>query len=331
MGIDFKNPEFLFLLLPFAGAVFWYVYSRLYLKGAAIAVPSEAIVSGQRSFRVKTYRYLPVLRFLSVFVLILALARPGKGVNYASVKNLGIDIMVALDVSGSMKGEDFQPKNRLMVAKQVLKDFVAKRKSDRIGLVVFSGEAHFQCPLTIEHQMITDIVDEIDFDTVPEDGTAIGEALALAASRMLDSGARSKIILLLTDGMNNRGSIDPETAAKLCAESGIRVYAVGIGKDGKVRYPSDAGFLFGRQYLYNHFDETGIRKIADATSGKFYRATSGGVLWEKISDIDRLERSEFETRQYYEFYDRFQILLAIAMGLFFLEVLLRSVLYRKVP
>lgn len=331
MGIDFKNPEFLFLLIPFAGAVFWYVYSRLYLKGAAIAVPSEAIVSGERSFRVRTYRYLPALRFLAVLFLILALARPGKGVTYTSVKNLGIDIMVALDVSGSMKGEDFQPKNRLMVAKQVLKDFVAKRKSDRIGLVVFAGEAHFQCPLTIEHQMITDIVDEIDFDSVPEDGTAIGEALALSASRMIESRASSKIILLLTDGMNNRGTIDPETAAKLCGESGIKVYTVGIGKEGRVRYPAGTGFLFGRQYLYNHFDETGLRKIADATSGKFYRATSGGVLWENIRDIDRLERSEFDTRQYYEFYDRFQVFLAIAMGLFFLEVLLRSVLYRKVP
>ncbi len=332
LGIEFKNPAFLLLLVPFAAAVFFYYYRRFDERGAAIAVPSERIVPERASIRARTYRYLPALRFTAVFFLIIALARPGKGVDYSSVRNLGIDIMIALDASLSMKGEDFQPKNRLEVAKQVVQDFISRRRSDRIGLVVFAGDAFLQCPLTQEREMVSDITGEVDFTTVNEDGTAIGEALALGASRMTESTAKSRIILLLTDGMNNRGSIDPETAARLCAESGIKVYTVGIGKEGKVPYPAGSGgFLFGKQYLYNHFDETILRKIADMTGGKFYRATSSGVLWENIRDIDALERSVIESRSYHEFFDRFQIFIIIASALFFLELLLRSVFYRKLP
>ncbi len=331
-GIEFKNPAFLLLLVPFAAAVFFYYWRRFDERGAAIAVPSEQIVPGRGSIRARTYRFLPALRFAAVFFLIIALARPGKGVDYSSVRNLGIDIMIALDASLSMKGEDFQPKNRLEVAKQVVQDFISRRRSDRIGLVVFAGEAFLQCPLTQEREMVSGITGEVDFTTVSEDGTAIGEALALAASRMTESTAKSRIILLLTDGMNNRGSIDPETAAGLCAESGIKVYTVGIGKEGKVPYPAGSGgFLFGKQYLYNHFDETILRKIADMTGGKFYRATSSGVLWENIRDIDALERSVIESRSYHEFFDRFQTFIIIAAALFFLELLLRSVFYRKLP
>ncbi len=234
--------------------------------------------------------------------------------------------MITLDASPSMSSEDFQPKNRLEVAKGVIKDFIKLRKNDRIGLVIFSGEAYFQCPLTLEHQMVEDIVDEINFDSVDKDGTAIGEAVALSASRMTDKGARSKMILLLTDGVNNRGIVDPETASKLCAEMGIKIYTVGIGKkDVAVKF-------FSTQKVYrNHFDPESLRTISETTGGKFYQADSGGVLWEKIKDIDRLERSDIEVRHYHEFYDRFQWPLFIAMALFFLELLLRSVVYRKIP
>lgn len=308
-----------------------YLYRRIGQRGAAIAVSSEMVVGLRTSIRVATYRFLPVLRFASIFLLIIALARPGKSVDLTSIKNPGIDIMIVLDVSDSMMGEDFEPDHRLGVARRVVKDFIARRTTDRLGLVVFSGDAYLHCPLTLDHAVVGELVDELDFDTVEEEGTAIGEAIALAAARMIESTAKSRIILLLTDGMNNRGGIDPETAAALCAESGIRVYAVGIGRDGRVPYPAGGGLFRSRRFLVNHFDEKTLRNVADVTGGKFYRAESGGVLWENVRDIDRLERSDIETKVYREFHDGFQFFLAAAMLLFFLEITLRSVFYRKVP
>lgn len=330
-GLEFKNPEFLLLLIPFLAMVFFFIYKHLYRRNTAIAVSSERIITKRGSIRVKTYRFMNLFRFITIFFLIIALARPGRGIHYSSVKNTGIDIMITLDTSGSMMGEDFQPKNRLGVAKTVIKDFISRRRTDRIGLVVFSGDAYLQCPLTLEHQMVLDIVEDVDFHTVDEDGTAIGEALTLAASRMMDSRAKSKIILLLTDGMNNRGSIDPETAAKACSEIGIKIYSVGIGKEGRVPYPAGAAFMMGQRYLYNHFDETSLKNISNITSGKFYRATSSGVLWENIRDIDMLEKSEVDVKVYHEFYDKFQIFLLMAAVLFFMEIILKSVFYRKIP
>ena len=330
-GPDFKDPLYLLLLIPFAAAAAWYVYRRIGERGAAIAVSSTMVVEPRGSIRVATYRYLPVLRFASVFLLIVALARPGKSVDVSSIKNPGIDIMIALDLSDSMMGEDFEPDNRLTVAKRVVKDFIARRTNDRLGLIVFSGDAYLHCPLTVDHAVVGEIVDELDFDTVEEEGTAIGEAIALAASRMIESPAKSRVILLLTDGMNNRGGIDPETAAALCAEAGIKVYAVGIGREGGVPYPAGRGIFRSRRLIFNHFDEKMLRGVADVTGGKFYRAESGGVLWEKVRDIDRLEKSDIETRVYREFHDGFQYFLAAAMFLFFLEIILRSAFYRKVP
>ncbi len=330
-GFEFRNPEYLLLLIPFAAAVAYYYGRRRYRSESALAISSERILTRRRSVRALTYRYLSLLRFLTILLLIIGLARPGRGVDISSVKHHGIDIMIALDVSDSMMGEDFIPKNRLEVAKKVIKDFIGRRLSDRIGLVVFSGDAYLQCPLTIEHQMITAIVDEVGFDTVAEDGTAIGDAIALAASRMMDRKTKSRIVLLLTDGMNNRGSIDPETAARASADLGIRVYTVGIGKEGRVSYPSRGGIIFGKRYLTNHFDESGLQEIATITGGRFYRAQSSGVLWEKIEDIDRLERSEMTVRVYREFFDRFQFVMVLALSIFFCEVFLRSVFYRKVP
>ncbi|HOW82533.1 MAG TPA: VWA domain-containing protein, partial [Spirochaetota bacterium] len=196
--LEFKNPLLLLLLAPYAALVLWYFYARVYRRDSAVALSSERVLTKRRSFRVATYRFLPALRFAAILLLLVAVARPGKGVHYTSVKNLGIDIVIALDVSGSMQGEDFQPKNRLAVAKQVVADFISKRKHDRIGMVVFAGEAYLQCPLTVEHDMLTDILQEVDFGTVATDGTAIGDALGLAASRMTDDKAKSRIILLLT-------------------------------------------------------------------------------------------------------------------------------------
>jgi Ca-activated chloride channel homolog len=328
--LEFKNPALLLLLVPWAAMLAWYLFRGYYNREAAVAISSESVVRARVSIRVLTYRFLPALRFAAVLLLILALSRPGKGVDYSSIKNLGVDIMITMDVSPSMLAEDFQPKNRLAVSKQVIKDFVGRRKTDRIGMVVFSGVAYLQCPLTLEHQMIHDIVDEVEFETVHVDGTAIGDAVALATARMMDSKARSKIILLVTDGMNNRGSIDPDTAAKAAAEMGIKIYTVGIGKKGEaVPYPT--GFMGMTRPVVMDMDEETLMRMAETTGGKFYNATSSGVLWQNIKDIDRLEKSQVEVKQYHEFYDRFQWLLAAAAVLFFLEIMLRSVFYRKIP
>ena len=330
-GFEFKDPWFLLLLFPLAGMIAFYYLKSLQHRGAAIAVSSETIVARHRSFRVIAYRFLPALRFLSILFLIVALARPGRGVEYTSIKNLGIDIMVVLDASDSMMGEDFEPDNRLEVAKRVVRDFVRRRKSDRIGMVVFSGDAYLQCPLTLEHRMIEDIIGDIDFETVEEEGTAIGEALALAASRMTDSHAKGKMVLLLTDGVNNRGSIDPETAARMCAQAGIRVYTVGIGREGMVPYPGGRGIFGFKRYERNQFDEAALRKISEITDGRFYRAASSGVLWENVKEIDRLEKSEVEMKVYRDFFDRFGVFLLLSMAIFFIEIFLRSVVLRKIP
>lgn len=327
---DFRYPLALLLLIPYLFVVIIYIRGRINTRGASFALSSKHLIDVRKTWRSAVYPYLPVLRFLSIFLLIIALAEPGRSITYSGVKNTGIDIMIALDLSSSMRGEDFEPRNRLEVAKQVVKDFIAKRQNDRIGLAVFAGEAYLQCPLTIEHDMLLDIVDEIDFDSIGVDGTAIGDALALSASRMMDNTDGSRIILLITDGVSNRGSIDTETAAKACRELGIKVYSVGIGRDGSVPYPDPNGF-FGKRYVDNTFDASVLEKASEITNGKFYRAESSGIFWEKVKEIDRLEKHVYEVKKYYEFAGNFEVFIIAAMAFFFCELLLRSLVFRKLP
>ncbi|MGL4369465.1 MAG: vWA domain-containing protein [Spirochaetota bacterium] len=331
-GLEFKYPWLLLLLVPYAAFTVFYWIKGWNRRESVIGVSSRGLIRGKKTMRARLYPYLPALRFAAIFLLILALARPGKGVDSSSVKNYGIDIMIALDVSQSMRGEDFEPKNRLTVAKDVLKSFIALRPGDRIGMVIFSGEAYLQCPLSAEHDLLTDLTDEIDFDSVSEDGTAIGDALALCASRMDSPESKGKLILLVTDGVNNRGVIDPGTAAGICADAGIKIYAVGIGKDGPVPYPVQGPFgMVQRRNILNQFDEKAVKELAEATDGAFFRAQSSGVLWDNIKEIDRMEKSEFQVRTYHEFFDRFQRLIFAAGILFMLEILLRALVFRKVP
>jgi len=331
-NLAFKYPLFLLLLAPWAAAVF-YFYRRSFRGEMPFAVSSEKAAGTRRSLRTATYPWLWILRAVSILLLVVALAGPGRGITYTNVKTRGIDIMVALDLSGSMRGEDFQPDNRLGAAKKVLRGFIERRPGDRIGLVVFAENAYFQCPLTIEHDIISDIVDDLDFRSVDDDGraTAIGDAIALAASRMAGSKASSRIILLITDGMNNSGEVDPETAAKACAAAGIRVYTVGIGRDGRVPYPGRFGSMGPKAYAINEFNGEALEKVAAITGGRYYRAQAGGVLWQNINDIDALEKSDAVVNTYYEFESRAGVPLAAGVVLFFLEILLRSAVYRKLP
>jgi Ca-activated chloride channel family protein len=296
----------------------------------AISTPSSHIIKMRESFKTRTYPRIIYLRFIAIFFLILALAGPGKNITYTSIKNYGLDIIITLDLSGSMRGEDFQP-NRLEVAKKVVLDFIAKRQNDRIGIVVFAGNAYLQSPLTVDKEIIKEIINDLDFDSVDEDGTAIGDAIALSSSRMMDSKAKSKLILLITDGVNNRGEIDPETAAEACADMNIKIYTVGIGKDGVVEYPNPAGSIFPKRRVMNQFNGESLEKISQITGGKYFRADSSGLFSESMEDIDKLEKSNADIKIYNEFDDRSGWILIAGISLFFIEIFLKSIFYRKLP
>lgn len=329
--LGFKYPLFLLLLFPLFIYLYFYIFRGTGRNISAIAVSSSEILKVRQSIKTKTYPYMGYMRFISLFLLIVALAAPGKKISYTSIKNQGLDIMIALDLSGSMRGEDFQPDNRLEVAKRVVADFITKRRNDRIGLVVFAGDAYLQSPLTVDHEIIKDILAELDFDSVDEDGTAIGDALALSASRMMDSRSKGKLVLLITDGMNNRGEIDPETAAKTCTGLGIRVYTVGIGREGDVPYPNSAGPMFPKQYIRNQFNEDALKNTATSTGGVYFRAESTGLFTASMEKIDQLEKSEIDLKVYHEFDDRSGWILIAGISVFFIEILLRSLFYRKLP
>lgn len=329
--LGFKYPYFLILLLPLIVYLYFYIFKGAGRRRSAITVSSNELYKKRESLKTRTYPHLGYLRFLSVFLLIIALAAPGKKITYTSIKNQGLDIVIALDLSRSMMGEDFQPENRLEVAKKVVSDFVGKRQNDRIGLVVFAGNAYLQSPLTADHEIIQEILADLDFDNVDEDGTAIGDALALSASRMMDSKSKGKMILLITDGMNNRGEIDPETAAKTCSEMNIKVYTVGIGREGRVPVSNPAGSIFPKQYMINQFNEESLKKTAGSTGGVYFRADSTGVFSASMEQIDKLEKSESELKVYNEFDDRSGWILITGISLFFVEILLRSLFYRKLP
>lgn len=324
---DFKNALFLLLLIPLT--LYFVFFRAKLLNESLIRFSSSKIVKKKKSLFQKTFISVAVLRYLALFSAILALARPGKGVNYTEVENYGVDIMIALDLSPSMMGMDLEP-NRLEAAKDIIEKFAVKRENDRIGLVVFSGEAYLQAPLSLDKEIVKEIVKDSDFDSVESDGTAIGEAVALAAARLKDRKAESKIILLLTDGVSNRGVVDPMTAAEAAKKLGIKIYAVGIGKDGRVPYPDDDK-LSGRYYRQNEFDEKLLRSMAESTGGKYYRAVDGDSLEKSVSDINKLEKSMFKVKKYYDFEDDFFVYLAAAFIFFTAELLLRTVLYRKIP
>lgn len=251
------------------------------------------------------------LRLAALALLVLGLARPRLGYTWEESLTEGIDIEIALDVSGSMGAEDFQPRNRLEVAKEVVKDFVAGRTGDRIGLVIFSGAALTQAPLTTDRDMLRFLIDSVELATLPR-GTAIGLALASAAARLEGSAAESKVVVLVTDGVSNAGEIDPRSAAALCDGLGIRVYTIGVGTDRAVPVPIGLGDpLRGRPVVERvvrrmPVDEDLLREIAERTGGRFYRATDPEALAGVFDEIDRLETTEIEVKRFVRYREAFQ-------------------------
>ncbi|MEM7585973.1 MAG: VWA domain-containing protein [Acidobacteriota bacterium] len=266
------------------------------------------------------------LRLLALALLIVAFARPQLG--FAREENLteGIDIQIVLDISGSMAAEDFQPRNRLTVAKDVMKEFVSKRLGDRLGIVVFAGSALTKAPLTTDHQMLNLLLDSIELHTLP-DGTAIGMALAAGAARLKDSEAKTKVIVLVTDGVNNAGAIDPDSAAAVCEGLGIKVYTIGVGTAGVVPVPMQFQDAFGRLETRRvnmnvEVDEELLKAIAERTNGQFFQAIDPESLRNIFAEIDELEKTPLEIKRYIRYKEAFQPLVQAALVLLLLPLAL---------
>jgi len=327
--IQFADPMFLWLLLA-VPLVAYFMFRRR--REAAIKFSDISLLRNvRRSRRVKNRKILYALRLLALILLIIAMARPQAGKKTTEVSSEGIDIMLALDVSGSMKAEDFKPMNRLIAAKEVIKDFVQGRQSDRIGLVVFSRQSFTQCPLTLDYSVLLNFLEQVDFGMI-EDGTAIGMGIANAVNRLRSSDAKSRIIILLTDGINNAGEIDPLTAAQIAKTLGIRIYTIGAGKPGKALYPVDDP-TFGRRYVQidNELDEKQLTQVAESTGGKYFRAKSEDMLKNIYQQISELEKTKFKIKEYLQFDQYFPYFLMAAALALLLELVLRETLFRRLP
>lgn len=316
-----QDPLWL-LALTLLPLLAWWHHRR---DGSGALIYSRLPASGPGS---RWRLHLPFYcRLLALGLLIVALGRPQLGYAFEESLTEGIDIEIVLDVSGSMGAEDFRPRNRLAVAKQVVKEFIAERPADRIGVVIFSGSAVTKAPLTTDRQMLSLLVDSVELNTLP-DGTAIGVALANAAARLKDSDAESKVIILVTDGVNNAGAIDPASAAAVCKGLGIRVYTVGVGTAGRVPIPIRStdpitGREVTRRVLMNvEVDEELLRRIAEHTGGVFYQATDSEGFREVFDQIDQLEKTTLETRHYVRYQEAYQPFAWAALAMILLPLVL---------
>lgn len=329
-NISFAQPGYLFLLIiiPLISVWYWFKHRS---NNADIQISDTSVFNdAPRTLRQKLYHGLFIIRILAAGILIIALARPQSHSSSQDVSVEGIDIVIASDISGSMLAEDFKP-NRLEASKEVALDFIAGRPNDRIGLVVFSSEAFTQCPLTTNHAVLKNLFNDIHSGMI-DDGTAIGDGLATSVNRLRKSEAISKVVILLTDGINNQGSIDPLTAAEIAKLYGIRVYTIGIGTFGMAPYPfknSFGGITY--QNVDVKIDEALLKQVAEKTSGKYFRATNKQKLEEIYKEIDKLEKSKIDVLEYRSKTEEFLPLLLIALGLFLVELLSRFLIYRSIP
>ena len=298
----FAEPWFLLLLIPYALVTFW-LARRSRWRAPELPVPSAEMVPPPGGIAVLIARAARVLLPLATLLLLVAAARPQAGREVRQIVSEGIDIVLAIDVSGSMRCEAFRPQNRLHVAKAVAKDFIRGRSQDRIALVAFAGRSELVSPLTLDYEGLVALVDGLDFDQLP-DGTAVGSAIAHGAERLRQTKGKSRVLILLTDGISNAGAVDPETAAKLAAAVGVRIYAVGAGTQGVAPYPVDDP-VHGRQYVWvrSEVDEPTLRSVAATTGGRYYRATTAALLAQVYREIDALEPSQVESRSYTQWAD----------------------------
>jgi Ca-activated chloride channel family protein len=329
-SLTFAQPYWLLLLALIPVFIFFYI-SRRNKQQAGLQLSSTSWLENNP---VKTLRqrlfFLPFsLRMLTFGFLIVVMARPQSSLQRKKVNIEGIDIIMALDVSGSMRAMDLKP-NRLDAAKKVAQSFINNRQNDRIGLVIFSGEAFTQCPLTTDHKVLKDLFKPIHSGMI-EDGTAIGDGLATAINRIKDSKAISRVIILLTDGVQNRGAISPVSAAEIAKSFGIRIYTIGVGSKGTAPMPVQTAF--GEQVVNVpvEIDEKILKEVAQTTDGKYFRATSNKSLKKVYKEIDQLEKSKIDVDIFQNKYEEFLPFALIALGLFILEILLRLSFFRTKP
>jgi Ca-activated chloride channel homolog len=323
------NPYYLYLLLLILPAVVWYVLRRKQ-RFATLQVSNSFAFKGLKPSWKDRLEHLPfILRMLAFVMVIIVLARPQSSNSFQNVSTEGIDIVITLDISSSMLAEDLSP-NRLEAAKKVAANFIAGRPNDNIGLVLFSAESFTQCPLTTDHAVLLNLFGSIKSGMI-EDGTAIGLGLANAVNRIKGSQAKSKVIILLTDGSNNRGDIDPITAAEIAKTFGIRVYTIGVGRKGKAPYPFQTAYGIQYQNIEVDIDEQPLRQIAATTGGEYYRATNNSSLKNIYQKIDQLERTKMKVHEYSKKNEEYRVFALAALLLLLIEILLRNSVLRRLP
>ncbi len=329
-NITYNNPGLLYLLLLLLPMIAWYVWRRNSYQASIRLSTIEGFKNVSRSYKYYLRHVPAVLRVIGFAALIIALARPQSSDSWNNVSTEGIDIVIALDISGSMLAEDFKP-NRLEAAKEDAIRFISGRPNDRIGLVVFAGESFTQCPLTTDHAVLINLINDVK-DGMIKDGTAIGLGLANAVSRLKESTAESKVVILMTDGVNNKGEVPPLTAAEIAKTFGVRVYTIGVGSQGQAPYP--VVDMFGRkryQQMDVDIDEDVLNQIAHVTDGKYFRAIDNKRLEEVYESIDKLEKSKIEVKEFSRKTEEFLPYLLLGLLLLIMELLLRVTILRNVP
>lgn len=329
--VRFANPEFLALLAVVPLLILWYFRGHRRASGT-IRYSQVGTLQQVGTSRTSPWRHsLFVARLVAIVMVIVALARPQAGRTEQEMITEGVDIVMALDISTSMLAEDFKPKNRVEASKEVAAQFIRGRKSDRIGLVVFAGKSFTQCPLTLDYGVLLTFMSQIEPGMI-EDGTAIGMGLANAVNRLRQSTAKSKVVILLTDGRNNRGEIDPLTAARIARAFKVRVYTIGVGTRGEALYPVQDP-IFGKRYVRMpvEIDEDLLKEIAQITGGRYFRATDTATLARIYQEIDQLERTKIEVKEYVTYKELFVRFLAVAFAALAVEVALTHTRFRKIP
>lgn len=328
-NFEFENPDFLWGLLLLPLLIVWFVISHKN-NSASLTVASTKGFASKKSILPQLKLGLYVLRLLGIALLVVALARPRNvSVSKRTKSNRGIDIVMAIDVSGSMLAKDLKP-NRLEALKKVAGNFVSQRPNDRIGIVVYAGESYTQTPITSDKGIVRRTIANIEYGQV-EDGTAIGMGLGSAINRLKDSKAKSKVIILLTDGVNTSGFVDPRTATELAKELNIKVYTIAIGTNGTALFPYAKDHLGNLQYRRQkvEIDEELLRFIAAETEGKYFRATNNLKLQSIYDEINKLEKTKIEEFKYYNYQEQFRSYVLLAIGLLVLEYLLRNTVFRS--
>jgi len=327
----FKNPAFFFLLLALIPYIVWYVL-RYKKSMPSIKVPETSKYRyAHRSFRLYLIHVPFILRVVLMILVICILARPQTKHNWSDTDVEGIDIMLAVDVSTSMLTQDFKP-NRVEALKEIAQHFIEKRPNDNIGLTIFAGDAYTQCPPTTDHTVLMNLYNAVDCNMaakgIIEDGTAIGDGIMNAILRLKDSKAKSKVCILLTDGVNNSGEIFPVTAAEIAKKYDIRIYTIGIGRNGLAPYPLQSG---GTVMVQAEIDEPTMNKVADLTGGQYFRAQRNADLEEIYKDIDKMERTKFNVKQYSQRSELYEPFALAALITLILEIIIRYLVLKRLP